>query len=269
MKTPGGRWSPGQLNLESQTNGVKKGSFFLKWKQGGEQTANLLRGWQFLVCLFIYLFIYWFIYLFISLLIHLLIYSFTYLFICLSFYWFIYLLIYLFIYFFAYSFTYLFIYLFIHLLIYSFTYLFIDLFIYWFIYLFISLLIHLLIYSFTYLFIYLFIHLLIYLLIYLFIDLFMCLFTYLLFLKLSFSLNNLFSCTPFCVCTRKKRQTKYDSCVLGNRWRHGVNYGNRFLPEDWIEVRDESEVVSTHRTGTHPKKTFTNRPFSGIPFIVG
>ena len=29
-----------------------------------------------------------------------------------------------------------------------------------------------------------------------------------------------------------------------------------------------SKVVSTHRTGTHPEKTFTNRLFDGIPFIV-
>ena len=28
-------------------------------------------------------------------------------------------------------------------------------------------------------------------------------------------------------------------------------------------------VVSTHRTGTHPEKTFTNRRFLGIPFIIG
>ena len=33
---------------------------------------------------------------------------------------------------------------------------------------------------------------------------------------------------------------------------------------------DSSKVVSTHRTwNTHLKKTFTNRLFEGIPFIVG
>ena len=72
--------------------------FFLKWKHGGEQTANLLRGWQFIIYLFAY--------------------PFAYLFFCLFIYFFVYLFIYLF----------RFIYLFIYLFIYSFIYLFIYLF---------------------------------------------------------------------------------------------------------------------------------------------
>ena len=164
MKLPKAGGVPDSWTWSPKPMGWRREDFFLKWKEGGEQTSFLLRGWEFLIYLFIYLFIFHF-----------------------------------------------------------------------------------------------------------FIYFFICLFIYLLFFKTVFCVNNLFLLyTLLCCHPEKKRQTQiWLLCPTGNRWRHGVNYGNRFLPEDWIEVRDESEVVSTHRTGTHPKKTFTNRPFSGIPFIVG
>ncbi len=77
-------------------------------------------------------------------------------------------------------------------------------------------------------------------------------------------------------------QTRYSGFVVGVMIRSKTQLPSSRLDRSGIKLnmagwnRDPligrwygSKVVSTHRTGTHPKATFTNSLESGIPFIIG
>ena len=53
--------------------------------------------------------------------------------------------------------------------------------------------------------------------------------------------------------------------------RFGFGTSSKVATRNSVNEEKEwnSKVVSTHRTGTHPEKTFTNRLYYGNPFILG